>query len=183
MRQLQLFPLVKIIMSGSARLAGRVVRRIGIPVADLPVFLCPGLLRIPSSLPKRGRQGTQRTPFRASQQRHITSISLSNAESAPPTILTPLLERLPQQCAGCGALSQTVDKEAAGYYTPTRKSIRQYLDESSPATISADDEIVKAALENAVSTETGVKLDDFAAPGKSGKNSNSLRINFSLTCS
>jgi hypothetical protein len=83
-----------------------------------------------------------------------------------PKTLAPLLERLPQQCAGCGALSQTVAKEAPGFYTPTRKSIRQYLEGTSSSTKSTEDIIVKAALENAASIETGIQLDDFSAPGK-----------------
>jgi hypothetical protein len=83
-----------------------------------------------------------------------------------PKVLTPLLESLPQQCAGCGALSQTVDKEAPGFYTPTRKSIRQYLGGSSSPKKSEEDEIVKAALENAGSAQTGMSLAHFRTPSK-----------------
>jgi hypothetical protein len=83
-----------------------------------------------------------------------------------------LLERLPQQCPGCGALSQTADKDSPGFYTPTRKSIRKYLEEGSHSSRkSAEDEIVKAALENAGSVETGISVGDFSAPSKR----NSLR--------
>jgi hypothetical protein len=152
-------------MFGGVRLAGRVLRQVGVPVADLPVFLCPELLRFPSVQPKPRPQESRRTTRQPSQQRHITSIGSNNSGPLPKT-LAPLLERLPQQCAGCGALSQTVAKEAPGFYTPTRKSIRQYLEGTSSSIKSTEDIIVKAALENAASIETGIQLDDFSAPGK-----------------
>lgn len=152
-------------MSGSIRLAGKVVRQVGIPVADLPVFLCPGILRFPS--PSTAPQPVEHRPhrFRASQQRNITAFT-SVPSAASPKILAPLLEKLPQQCPGCGALSQTADQEAPGFYTPTRKSIRIYLEGGSSSRNSAEDEIVKAALENAVSVETGINVGDFSVTGK-----------------
>jgi genetic interactor of prohibitins 3, mitochondrial len=163
-------------MSKGVRLAGRVVRQCGVPVADLPVFLCPGLLRFPSVQPNRRPQESRRTPYQA-QQIHITSIA-SKSSGTLPAVLAPLLERLPQQCAGCGALSQTVDKEAPGFYTPTRKSIRQYLEGTPSSMKSAEDEIVKAALENAVSIETGINLGDFTA---FSKHTNFCELNLLLT--
>jgi hypothetical protein len=165
------------IMSKGVRLAGRAVRQYGVPVADLPVFLCPGLLRFPSVQPKPRPQESRRTLYQASQQRHITSIA-SKSSGSLPTVLAPLLGILPQQCTGCGALSQTVDKEAPGFYTPTRKSILQYLEGTPTSIKSAEDEIVKAALENAVSVETGINLGDFAA---SGKHTSFCELNLLLT--
>jgi hypothetical protein len=151
-------------MSGSLRLAGRVLRRVEIPVADLPVFLCPGILRFPS-LPTVRTQERQPHRFQVSQQRHITSVT-SIATTDSPKILAPLLEKLPQQCPGCGALSQTADQVAPGFYTPTRRSIRKYLEEGSSSRRFAENEIVKAALENAASIEPGMSVGGFSIPSK-----------------
>jgi hypothetical protein len=165
-------------MSRSVRLAGIVVRQVGVPVADLPVFLCPGILRFPSLPTTQRPQGYQLHRSHTSQQRHITSIT-SIPTAVSPKALAPLLERLPQQCPGCGALSQTADKDAPGFYTPTRKSIRKYLEGGSPSSRkSAEDEIVKAALENAGSVETGISVGDFSVPSKRTPLRTELRINF-----
>jgi hypothetical protein len=163
LRQLHYFTLLKEIMSRSVKLAGRVLRQVGISVADLPVFLCPGI-RFPSLSTARRPQESRPQRFRASQQRHISSITPAPA-TVSPKILVPLLDKLPQQCPGCGALSQIADKDAPGFYTPTRKSIRRYLEGgSSSSKKSAEDEIVRAALENATSVETGISVADFSAP-------------------
>lgn len=152
------------IMSGSLRLAGRVLRQVETPVADLPVFLCPGILRFPS-LPTLRTQERLPHRFQVSHQRHITSVtSIPTTDS--PKILAPLLEKLPQQCPGCGALSQTADQVAPGFYTPTRRSIRQYLEGGSSSRRFAEDEIFKAALENAASIEPGMSVGGFSIPSK-----------------
>lgn len=164
LRQLISFPLLKEIMSRSVKLAGRLLRQVGIPVADLPVFLCPGILRFPSlsTSPLLVESRPQR--LQASQQRYVTSITPASV-TVSPKLLVPLLEKLPQQCPGCGALSQIADKDAPGFYTPTRKSIRRYLEGgSSSSKKSAEDEIIRAALENAVLVETGISVADFSAP-------------------
>jgi genetic interactor of prohibitins 3, mitochondrial len=164
LRQLQECPPLMKTMSGSLRLAVRVVRQVAIPVADLPVFLCPGI-RFPPLPPTQWPNEQQLRRFQKSQQRYITSAT-SNPVAASPKVLAPLLVKLPQQCPGCGALSQTADQDAAGFYTPTRKSIRKYVEGGSSSRKSAEDEIVKAALENAASIETGVSVGDFTLPGK-----------------
>jgi len=146
-------------MSGSLRLAGRVVRKAGTPVADLPIFLCPRILRYPTSQAQEARQNR----FQVAQRRHSTSVT-STPVAASPKVLAPLLEKLPQQCPGCGALSQTADRNAPGFFTPTRQSIRRYLEGGSSSRKSAEDEIVKVALENAASVETGIVVGDTSVP-------------------
>ncbi|KAK2625604.1 hypothetical protein QTJ16_004916 [Diplocarpon rosae] len=154
-------------MSTSIRTARRVVRKIGIPVADIPTFLCPGFLKTASlpgwysnEQPRIVSQASQ-----ASQRRNITS----KAPPAPnplPAVRPPSLRRLPQQCAGCGALSQTVDNEGAGFYTLTRKSVKSFVEGSQDTGLSAEDQIVKEALKQAGSVAVNLNLGPSESPAK-----------------
>jgi hypothetical protein len=154
-------------MSGSVRLARRIARQVAIPVADLPTFLCPGILRITHLQPSQHSPKLAQSLPRAPQRRQITS----NTFNGPISLSTgpgPLLESLPQQCPGCGALSQTVDQDQPGFYTRSRKAVRNYLQNKSFPKSSEEDDIVKAALENAGSLAETVSLGDFSSPGKRG---------------
>ncbi|TAQ89120.1 hypothetical protein B7494_g2516 [Chlorociboria aeruginascens] len=56
--------------------------------------------------------------------------------------------KLPTQCSGCGALSQAVDKEQPGFYSLTRRSVKDYLGAVPNVKTSAVDEIIKNTVEN-----------------------------------
>ncbi|KAG4431243.1 hypothetical protein IFR05_013265, partial [Cadophora sp. M221] len=153
-------------MATSTRIARRVVRQVGIPLADIPTFLCPAILRTASTPLRclhRQPQSSAPAPALGSQRRKISSTTPSLPKSAP-AIRKPSLERLPQQCAGCGALSQTVDSEGPGFYTLTRKSVRSFLEGKTTHELSAEDEVVKAALERAGSEAANLNLGDLEAP-------------------
>ncbi|TVY49596.1 Genetic interactor of prohibitins 3, mitochondrial [Lachnellula occidentalis] len=141
----------------STRLFQRLTRQSHIPSADLPAFLCPGILRIAqlqsSRCPPKQRQ------FHSQPPRLIESTVHDF-----PDIQSDLLvgqQNLPSQCAGCGALSQTILKDEAGFYTLTRRSVKDYTAAAAPQE-SVEDTIVKAALENA--SGTGLELGDFSKP-------------------
>jgi hypothetical protein len=149
------------------RFARRIARQVAIPVADLPTFLCPGILRITHLQPSQRSLKLAQPLRRAPQRREITS----NTSNGPISLSTgpgTLLESLPQQCPGCGALSQTVDQDQPGFYTRNRKAVRNYLQNKSFPKSSEEDDIVKAALENAGSLAETVSLGDFSSPGKRG---------------
>lgn len=158
-------------MSQSVRIIQKAGRHFGGPVADIPAFLCPGILRI--ALQPR-RQSTPcehqpKPPVRASQRRFISSITPdSPAGKAEPSRI-PVLNKLPQQCAGCGAFTQTVDEKGAGYFTLTRGSVKNYLGSQTTSRLSEEEAIVKQALEAAGSAIESVKLGDFSAPGTFSK--------------
>lgn len=96
---------------------------------EIPVFLCPALLRPKSSyFPVSTTVAQNRKLFRTSSA-HSRPLS-SNLEA--PSIYNSSTSvhdavRLPAQCSGCGALSQTVDNEEAGFYSLSRRSIKSYL--------------------------------------------------------
>ncbi len=133
-------------MSTSTRIARRAVRRLCLPVAEIPAFLCPGILRT-AYLPGRCLDRS-RLRFLPASQRNLTSVALIDSKPAA-TRQKPYLKKLPQQCAGCGALSQTVDSEGPGFYTLSRKSVKSFVEESSGPASRTEDQIVKAALETA----------------------------------
>jgi len=165
--------------AASIRSVRRAVAKADLPTADLPTFLCPGLLNVRPSPSTRGRSyATRQQPrqfqgLAASQRRCIaTAASGEGATILPAAPTARALEKLPRQCPGCGAYSQFVDKEEAGFYTITRKTIKEFLGTSSKRDTSAEDAIVQAALENAGSIPGGLSFEPksgvFEPPLKSG---------------
>lgn len=145
----------------SARLFQRLTRLSHIPSADLPTFLCPGILRI-------AQLQTSRCPPKQRQFHSQSPRLIESTVHDVPEVQSDLLlgeQYLPSQCAGCGALSQTILKDEAGFYTLTRRSVKEYTAAAAPQE-SKEDTIVKAALENA--SGTGLELRDFSKPCKPG---------------
>lgn len=150
----------------SVRIAQRLTRQSHIPIADLPAFLCPGILRTahiqPSKCPPKQRQFHSQYP-------RFTNSTVLDADTPEPVQPSSGLEQqyLPSQCAGCGALSQSIVKDEPGFYTITRRSVKEYIAGAAPQE-SAEDAIVKAALENAGEAAAGLgDLRNLSKPGES----------------
>lgn len=145
------------------RIVRRAIVKSDLPIADLPAFLCPGLLNIRPSPRARNyatkHQNQQFQGLALSQQRGITTTS-SSSNDLPASPPARALEKLPRQCPGCGAYSQFVDKEEAGFYTLTRKTIKDFLGTSLTRDKSAEDAIVEAALRNAGTTPAGLFFEE-----------------------
>lgn len=105
----------------SVRIARRVKCQLNVPVADLPLFLCPGWI---STSRARYRQ---RQPYTTSAQALLSTSPSQLSQISKVQDDRSLVTRLPPQCSGCGALSQVVDKDEAGYYNPTRRSVEEYI--------------------------------------------------------
>lgn len=61
------------------------------------------------------------------------------------------MRRLPLQCTGCGAFTQTTDPTQAGYFNLERKAVQEYLGLIEPKTpkveeVSEEDKVVEQAL-------------------------------------
>ncbi|KAH7407549.1 hypothetical protein BKA64DRAFT_597234 [Cadophora sp. MPI-SDFR-AT-0126] len=149
-------------MATSIRIVRRVVRQVGIPLVDIPTFLCPAILRTPS-IPSQCNQRPSNSTPPASQRRHISSTA-PKVPPKPQGTGKPSLQKLPQQCAGCGALSQTVDSDGHGFYTLTRKSVKTFVEGASAQGLSAEDEIVRSALERAGPEAARLNLGTLEAP-------------------
>ncbi len=69
---------------------------------------------------------------------------------ASPVVTVPLIHKsLPRACPGCGAPSQIYDKDEAGHYSVTRKTVRDFLGWNANKTleITKEDNIFAKALE------------------------------------
>ena len=134
-----------------ARLVTRAIKQVETPLVELPLFLCPALL---------GATRSQSSPFPFQRRKlHTTPSQAIISESNPsqtPDQAKRLGARLPLQCAGCGALSQTVDNDEPGFYNLKRKTVKEYIagtsGKSADLEIQDEDRIIQQSLENASST-------------------------------
>ncbi len=129
-------------------------------MADLPAFLCPGVLRFAAGQPPKA---SQKQPRRIQQWRLLstTTTSAPRASKSPRKVT---LDALPRQCAGCGAFSQTVNKDGPGFFTLTRKSIEKYVEhvaENTGSKLSEEEAIVQKALANAGALGLDIEPDTF----------------------
>ena len=136
---------------GGARLVTRAIKQAETPLVDLPLFLCPALLgvrRSPTSSFAFQRRKLQTTPEQ--------SATLASEFPRTPDQIKIAGGSLPLQCAGCGALSQTVDKDEPGYYNLKRKTVKEYItgisDQAPETEIQNEDILIQKSLENAAST-------------------------------
>lgn len=119
-------------------------------IVELPVFLCPALAR--SAVQKRQFRSKYTLPSYTSQRParlfHSVSQSLPKETHHESIQKTP---RLPRQCAGCGAFSQASDNGEPGFYSLSRRSVKEFLapaSESENATRLSEREIIEASLKN-----------------------------------
>lgn len=154
-------------MSRSVRIIHRVTRQLGGPVADIPTFLCPGILRYTAiqAREQSTRCGNHITTVVGGGQRRGTASVAVGRQVGSDAKRTVGLDKLPQQCAGCGAFSQTMDQDGAGFFTLTRGSVMNFLSTVAGKGVSEEDEVVRKALEGAGAVAEGLKVKDFVKPG------------------
>ncbi|KAK6602547.1 DUF974 domain-containing protein [Botrytis cinerea] len=142
-------------LSNYGRLALRFSKQAECAVAEIPTFLCPLLarnLQSPKLVHNQPRKSVR------IQRRYVQSQAQSQDQDTPKSSSIAsgqAVARLPSQCAGCGALSQTTVEDEAGYYSLTRRSVKDFLGTSHSTKntkATAEDEIVQRALENVDST-------------------------------
>lgn len=99
------------------------------PVAELPVFLCPGLLRYARPQRQQPQYDFARPNFVSTRRRfHGFGPSGINKTEVPTlSSSSSKVTALPEQCAGCGALSQTLYKDEPGYFSLKRNSVKEFL--------------------------------------------------------
>ena len=91
---------------------------------SVPVFLCPIL-----QTSRVVGADSVRYVYKPTTQRR--RVHIETATASPRQILptTTLPNGLPWLCPGCGALTQTVNAQNPGFYSPTRKSVKAFMKE------------------------------------------------------
>jgi hypothetical protein len=126
-------------------------------IAELPAFLCPRLLNRPHVHVQATKARQTRPAIPAS--RRFVSTEATDVSPSPLQVPASVLKKLPRQCPGCGAHTQFVDKEEAGFYTTSRKTIKEFLGTVSGKDTSTEDAIVQAALKNAGGAAQGLSFE------------------------
>ncbi|KAH8590281.1 hypothetical protein B0O99DRAFT_635154 [Bisporella sp. PMI_857] len=142
---------------GGAGLVARAIRQVETPSVSLPVFLCPALVATSFLSPTN-------SPYKFSQRRKVHTIP-KQTDSSRTNFLGNSYStenpgaRLPPQCSGCGALSQTVDKKEPGFYNLRRRGVREYVEGKSADVESHEDRIIQEALENTANINPEIQLN------------------------
>ncbi|KAI2620229.1 hypothetical protein GGS26DRAFT_571596 [Hypomontagnella submonticulosa] len=136
---------------------------------ELPLFLCPSIN--PASHHRRlgpvaSSPRLRASPWR-SQYRCLHTEADTPSETPPPVNDTPpepfSLKRLPKQCRGCGALSQTTFPNQPGYFDLGRKAVRNYLRPETADRSRREDKIYEDALKHFDHAELAKKGVDVEA--------------------
>ena len=109
----------------------------------IPVFLCPLLRKFPSVslIPRKLNNHSSKSQRRRYQTE--SAKAQTHALQTPPNLLALLTS-----CPGCGAFTQTVNPEGAGYYNVTRKSVKAFLARSENGQL-GEAETFKEAVDHA----------------------------------
>ncbi|KAF2708532.1 hypothetical protein K504DRAFT_468856 [Pleomassaria siparia CBS 279.74] len=141
---------------------------------SIPAFLCPALLRTPrpraapfsqafSNLRQVNQQDTPNTSapetYRSLYPSAAPRSSLHQRPHASPRPPRPATHQvpptsynstLPRACPGCGAPTQVLDKEDAGYYSTGRRVVQEYLEynPSEEQEVKKEDDVYTTALKS-----------------------------------
>ena len=91
--------------------------------ALLPVFLCP-ILGKPHHVTPTVQQRVYESK---NQSRHAHFDTVPTSSQSVPLPSLSQLHLLPRSCPGCGAFTQSVDSDQAGFYSINRKSVKAYI--------------------------------------------------------
>lgn len=126
--------------------------------ANLPLYLCPAAAKACSTLPQAGSRKVasttasrrQRFPPHQTRGFHVETVESGKGDTtvaAAAAVDSEGVRKLPAQCYGCGALSQTVVSDKPGYYDLDRKAVKSFLgvlkNEARP---DPEQDIVRASL-------------------------------------
>jgi hypothetical protein len=146
------------------RLAG-ILKNNAAPIAEIPAFLCPGLLNSTNLFTSNTYWRHSQVSSRRASQRFLTTHADDVPEARTPEQSGTearykhfAQSTLPKICPGCGALSQSVLQDEPGYYNITRKSVRKYVsgtDRTGEAS-AVEEEIIRNALANAGNIVAGL---------------------------
>ncbi|KDN65978.1 hypothetical protein CSUB01_00644 [Colletotrichum sublineola] len=123
-------------------------------LGEVPVYLCPSLGASAQHSFAPAVEAHRKLPYRQQRCVHIEAITMPEAPPSSPTTETTQkisTKKLPLQCSGCGALTQTTDAGQAGYYDLSRKSVKEFLtlasEDDAKKQVREEDKVVKEVLQ------------------------------------
>lgn len=132
--------------------------------ALLPIFLCP-ILGKPHHVTPTVQQ---RVYEFKNQSRHSHFDTIPTSSQSLPLPSLSQLHLLPRFCPGCGAFTQSVDSDQAGFYSINRKTVKAYIaQETSERRNVVERDIYEKSLERANSSLVqALGPDDVSNPPK-----------------
>ncbi|KAI1461110.1 hypothetical protein F4805DRAFT_414760 [Annulohypoxylon moriforme] len=127
---------------------------------ELPLFLYPSIHRAPprrrigaAAFSSQARDSKWRVQHRclhaqAAAEDPLTPDHDPHTQESPPIQTQPIVQQLPRQCRGCGALSQITSPDLPGYFDLKRKAVINYLRPRSVNLSRQEDLIYEHALNN-----------------------------------
>ncbi|KAK2032341.1 hypothetical protein LX32DRAFT_636487 [Colletotrichum zoysiae] len=124
-------------------------------LGEVPVYLCPSLSATSARHSFAPAEAHRKLPFRQRRCVHVEANIATHAPPSPPTTETTQklsTKKLPLQCSGCGALTQTTHAGQAGYYDLSRKTVKEFLasesEKDADKELREEDKVVDEALKN-----------------------------------
>lgn len=99
------------------------------PLINILGFLCPSLLRLPHITSPTSPAPKEKSRLRNPNARTYSAIA--NFSAGNNDIPISQLAALPLSCPGCGALTQDIESDDAGFYSMDRKSVKECLQKRS----------------------------------------------------
>jgi genetic interactor of prohibitins 3, mitochondrial len=99
--------------------------------SSVPLFLCPAV-GASSRFHRTPKATPLRTPLYTRRLNHTEATTTQDApttttENSSPSGLEVPKRRLPLNCTGCGAFTQTSDPQMLGYFDPESKRVKRWL--------------------------------------------------------
>ena len=126
--------------------------RIGdaLPPVGIPAYLCPLSYSAQQISIKRPNSIYSSGLHAGRQHRRRNHTHAAPIESSIPPVQSTVQQsakELPLTCSGCGAFSQTTDKQQFGFYDPQARRVKSWLAESKDeAQANHEDELVNSVL-------------------------------------
>lgn len=115
-------------MKTSARALSFLIAKSSSPSLIIPGFLCPSLLKLSLSHTSPSLSLARRDELPPRDQFSRTFSAVATFSGGQKDVqLSSQLAILPLSCPGCGALTQYIESDDAGFYSMDRRSVKEYI--------------------------------------------------------
>lgn len=137
----------------------------------IPAFLCPAIARPAHRDLRHERPNLYERKITLPFHRRQTHSAIDSARARPAKNASRDLRALPLSCPGCGALTQTIYPDEAGFYSTDRKSVTSFITQRRREVTAGPAESAKVYIDNPDDHgSTNLDVSGTNAPGpQSGK--------------